>query len=266
MTQTERESAEFWLAYWRKQIRNLTSIAIGYVSHGGGVPFVVTHETWRAHRAILEIQESGLVTRTMYDSTDPNAIPEGAEIVAYYPHAWGSDMSKHSAALQLRIDNRGDHADDCHVLDVESGAASNATASEWVQSWHKLHPDGMHAANGYIGQPILYTSTSNLPALRAACHGLTYNTWAAQWDGTQTPIAGCFARQYADHGPNGEHYDMSLVYDDTFGKAPEPVKTPPPPPPAPHPATLAALLVWGTGNDTCSWREVHSTDGGHSWQ
>lgn len=205
------------------------------------------------------------MTRTMYDSTDPTNVPSDAEIVAYYPHAWGTNITSHEHALVVRIDNRGDHADDCHILDVESGAASNAIAAEWVQSWHKLHPDGMSCVNGYIRGPVLYTSTANLSALRSACHGLAFDVWAAQWDGTETPVAGCFARQYVDHGPHGENYDMSLVFDDTWGHAPAPKPPTPAPPPAPHPTTLAALLVWGVGQDVCNWREVHSSDGGKTW-
>jgi hypothetical protein len=211
------------------------------------------------HKGVLSM------ARTMYDSTTPENIPADAQIVAYYPHAWGTDLSEHPHALIVRIDNTGAHADDCHILDVEAGAASNATAHEWVMSWHKLHPQGMDAVNGWIRKPVLYASTGALPGLRTACAGLDYDVWAAQWDGSQSPIAGCFARQYVDHGPSGENYDMSLVFDDTWGVKP----VAPPTPPQPHPpipaASLAALLVWGVGPDICSWRQVHSTDGGKTW-
>jgi len=205
------------------------------------------------------------MTRVMYDSTDPQIIPANAPIVAYYPHAWGTDISKHTGSLVVRIDNRGDHADDCHILDVESGAASPTTAREWVTSWHKLHPAGLDAINGWIRKPVLYVSTSALPNLRTVCAGLDFDVWAAQWDGGTTPIAGCFARQYVDRGVMGENYDMSLVYDDTWGHKPVTPPTPPPPPVPPHPNTLAALLVWGVGQDVCNWREVHSVDGGKTW-
>lgn len=183
------------------------------------------------------------MVRKMYDSTDPNAIPADAEIVAYYPHAWGSDMSKHSAALQLRIDNTGAHADDCHALDVESGAASITTAAEWIQSWHKLHPEGMHIANGEVFKPVIYISTSNLSALRSACSGLVYDVWAAQWDGGTTQIPGCFARQYADPKTSGGDYDVSFVYDDTWGHAPtQPVPPPVPAPVPPH--VITGVVTW----------------------
>lgn len=205
------------------------------------------------------------MTRYMYDSTNPQNIPPNARIVCYYPHAWGTDLSAHGQALQIRIDNRGDHADDCHVLDVETGAATNTIAAEWVKSWRALHPNGLAAVNGWIRKPVLYTSTSNIAALRSVVGVSDVDYWAAQWDGNETPIAGCFAKQYADDSMTHGDYDASVVYDQTWGA---PLVTPPPPPnpgPAPHPNTQAALLVWGTGQDTCSWREVHSADGGKTW-
>lgn len=205
------------------------------------------------------------MTRVMYDSTDPNIIPTNAPIVCYYPHAWGTDISKHMSSLVVRIDNRGDHADDCHILDVESGAATNTTARQWVESWHLLHPAGLNCVNGWIRKPVLYTSESNLASLRATCQGLDYDVWAANWSTGTQPIAGCFAKQYTDKGPGGENYDMSLVYDDTWGHVPTTPTPPPPPPGPPHVGTLAALLVWGVNPGVCSWREVHSADGGHTW-
>ena len=185
------------------------------------------------------------MARTMYDSTDPTIIPATAEIVAYYPHAWGTDISEHPHALVVRIDNRGDHADDCHMLDVESGAATNTTAREWVQSWHFLHPLGLDAVNGWIRKPVLYASEAALPALRAACSGLDYDLWGANWSHGQTPVAGCFATQYTDHGPNGENYDMSIVSDDTWGHKPVPVPPPPPVPvPVPPPHLITGVVTW----------------------
>ena len=201
----------------------------------------------------------------MYDSTDPRNVPAGAEIVAYYPHAWGTDISSHPHALVVRIDNRGDHADDCHILDVENGAATNAIAAEWIASWHKLHPAGLNCQNGWIRRPVLYTSTANLASLVRSVNNTNVDYWAAQWDGQTTPIAGCFARQYVDHGPNGENYDMSLVFDDTWGATP---KTPVPPPvntPPAGSATTAGLLQWGSGPGTLAWGTAHSSDGGKTW-
>lgn len=205
------------------------------------------------------------MTRVMYDSTDPTIIPTSASVVAYYPHAWGTDISGHKDALVVSIDNTGAHADDCHILDVELGAASNTTAAEWVASWHKLHPAGLNCVNGWIRKPVVYTSTSNLPSLRAACSGLDYEVWAAQWDGTQTPVPGCFAKQYIDHGPNGENYDVSAVFDDTWGHVPSaPVPTPVPPKTT-APAPIQGLVTWADNSWAGHARLVTSDDGGHTW-
>jgi hypothetical protein len=215
---------------------------------------------------IEEIRRSPVMTRNMYDSTDPTIIPTSAQIVAYYPHAWGTDVSGHKDALVVSIDNTGAHADDCHILDVESGAASNATAAEWIQSWHKLHPSGLDCMNGHIAKPVIYTSTSNLPALRGATSGLLYDTWAAQWDGNTTPVAGCFAKQYADHGPNGENYDMSVVFDDLWGKTQSAPAPTPKPPASSTPAPIQGLVTWADNSWAGHARLVTSDDGGHTWK
>lgn len=203
--------------------------------------------------------------RYMYDSTDPAIIPTTAPIVCYYPHAWGTDISAHKNAIVVSIDNRGDHADDCHILDVETGAASNTTAAEWVQSWHKLHPSGLNCVNGWIRKPVLYTSEANLPSLRAACSGLDYDTWGANWSNGPGAIPGCFATQYTDHGPSGENYDMSVVFDDTWGVKPSTPVTPPPPKPPTTTATISGLVNWADNDWNGHARLVTSDDGGHTW-
>lgn len=205
------------------------------------------------------------MARTMYDSTAPTLIPAEAEIVAYYPHAWGTDITEHSHALVVRIDNRGDHADDCHILDVEQGAATDAIAAEWVQSWHKLHPAGLDAVNGWIRKPVLYASVSALPSLRGACAGLDYDVWAAEWDGQISPVTGCFAKQYTDHGPNGENYDMSAVFDDTWGRKPVAQNPGPTAPATSTPAPIQGLVTWADNSWAGHARLVTSKDGGHTW-
>ena len=206
--------------------------------------------------------------RTMYDTQDPRNVPADAEIVAYYPHAWGSDLSHLKSPIEVRIDNRGDHADDCHALDVEANAATVQTAMHWVQSWHALHPEGMHTGNGFIRKPIVYISESRVSELKTALSGLSYDLWVAWWGVGPTEIPGAFAHQYTDKGPNGEDYDMSVVTDPTWGIAPAPVVTPPvtTPPPPPHPVTTTyGCVVWFNGTPTPVSRMVQSTDGGQTW-
>lgn len=260
-----REFLQSCIDYWRKQYRDLNAIAHFAMYRDGEVPYYMRNELDLIKFRIQEARNHPLMNRYMYDSTAPQHIPPNARIVAYYPHAWGTDISSHPNALVVRIDNRGDHADDCHILDVETGAASNAIAAEWAASWHKLHPAGLDCVNGWIRKPVLYTSSSNLATLRGIVGSTDVDYWGAQWDGNVTPIPGCFAKQYADPSMTGGDYDASMVFDDTWGVSPKTPPSPPVKPPAPTPGTLAALLVWGVGPDVCNWREVHSQDGGKTW-
>lgn len=265
MTEAERAYLRASMEAWRKQYRELSLSAIDYVYGNGRLPEHHFAELTRLGRLIEQARRHPAMARTMYDSTDPTLIPTSAAIVAYYPHAWGTDISGHKDALVLSIDNTGAHADDCHILDVEQGAATNAIAAQWVQSWHKLHPSGLACLNGYITRPVLYSSTSNLASLREACSGLAYDTWAAQWDGNTTPVAGCFAKQYVDHGPDGENYDMSVVFDDTWGHISR-TPTPTPTPSAPTtPAPITGLVSWADNAWAGHARLVTSDDGGHTW-
>ena len=203
-----------------------------------------------------------MTTRTMYDSTTPADIPANAEIVALYPHAWNGDFSKFPHALQVHIDNTGAHADDCHVLDVESGAATVAIAHEWVQSWHLLHPNGLAAVNGHFGRPTLYYSQSLDSGVRSALSGLAYDVWEAHWDGVADGIAGAVGKQYANPKLDGHDYDMSDITDDTWG-----VETIAP---VPAPVTrLAGCLIPYAAGGIVQWhqsREVYSADDGVNWK
>lgn len=265
MSDGERLYIEARLKLWRKQYRDISTTILNCVEQGWKPNQTYGHELSRLSWLIEKAKEKLGMNRYMYDSTNPEHIPPNARIVAYYPHAWGTDISSHKEAIVVSIDNRGDHADDCHILDVETGAASNTVAAEWVASWHKLHPAGLDCVNGWIRKPVIYTSTSNLAALRATIGNQDYDVWAAQWDNNTTPVPGCFAKQYADSTRTGGDYDASMVYDDTWGVAPGKPPQPPVKPPVPPANTLAALLVWGVGQDVCSWREVHSSDGGKTW-
>jgi hypothetical protein len=167
--------------------------------------------------------------RLMYDSTNMDAIPLDAQIVAGYPHAFPTDYARFPHALQVKIDQHGNHADDCHVVDVEAGTVTIATARQWVASWHVLHPHGLAAVNGFFDQPTVYIQESNLAALRQALVGEVYDVWVAWWDRGTSPVSGTSLLQYASptsNPPSGGDYDVSVVYDATWGVA----FAPPPPP------------------------------------
>lgn len=202
------------------------------------------------------------MTRIAYDSTDPSNIPPTAEVVMYYPHAWGTDLQTHGGALQVRIDNRGDHADDCHVLDVEAGAATPEIAAEWVASWHKLHPNGLAAVNGHFAKPTIYCSLSPWESVKSAVGDHAVDWWIAEWTGKEHAIPGAVACQYAGSANTGHNYDMSVITDDSWGKA----AIPTPPPPA---VSTRGRLIPLDHNGMVAWglsEEVESSDGGHNWK
>lgn len=260
-----RAYIEARLKAWRTQYKAISVAILTHIEDNRPAPDHLSNELSRLSWLIAHAREELRMTRIMYDSTDPNLIPTNAPIVCWYPHAWGTDMSKHTNALQVRIDNRGDHADDCHVLDVENGAATPSIAANWVDLWHRLHPSGLDMVNGWCRKPVIYCSTSMLSAVRSALAGRDYDVWAAQWDGNTTPIAGCFAKQYIDHGPAGENYDMSYVYDDMWGVKPVTPAPVPVPAPAPKPPVLEGLVTWADNSWNGHARLVTSTDGGHTW-
>jgi hypothetical protein len=163
------------------------------------------------------------MTRTMYDSTNMAAIPATAEIVAGYPHAFPTDYGRFPKALQVRIDNNGAHADDCHVADVESGAITPATCRQWVESWHLLHPKGLAAVNGQFDLPTVYVQDSNLLSLDQELAGLVYYVWVAWWGVGPRVISGTSLHQYANSALSGGDYDLSVVYDARWGVATVPV-------------------------------------------
>lgn len=161
------------------------------------------------------------MTRTMYDSTNMAAIPADAEIVAGYPYAFPVDFSAFPHALQVWIDQHGNHPDTCHVADYENGAIGTPQAiRNWVIAWHGLHPVGLAAVNGFFDVPTVYSDLNNLKTVMQALSGLVYDIWVARWDSGTAPVPGTSLLQYASPSstpPSGGDYDISAVYDDTWG-------------------------------------------------
>jgi len=161
----------------------------------------------------------------MYDSTNMDAIPLDAQIVAGYPHAFPTDYARFPHALQVKIDQHGNHADDCHVVDVEFGALIIAGALSWVRAWHQLHPSGLAAVNGHFNRPTVYASLNTWNSgLRAVLAGQLYDAWIAEWGTGPTVLPGSSAHQYE----NTPGWDKSVVYDPAWG-----VSMPAPPTPVP---------------------------------
>jgi hypothetical protein len=161
-----------------------------------------------------------MTDRMMYDSTNMDAIPVTAEIVAGYPYAFPTDYTRFPKALQVKIDQHGNHADTCHVADGEAGALTTATMRQWVQSWHLLHPNGLAAVNGFFDVPTVYFNTSNAVAYRQALAGLLYDAWQASWGVGPTVISGTSLHQYESPTESKIDADVSVVYDATWGVRP----------------------------------------------
>src|SRR5579859_1053358 len=149
------------------------------------------------------------LTRTMYDSTNPNDIPTSAQMVAGYDdgiYAWttaGWGRFPNSVKVQIAISASHNFG---HVLDIENGDATPAQAPGWVR---------MRMAAG-IQRPTLYVSRSVWATVAAYCAGLPVDWWVATLDGTKivTPPLGVIAPvavQWANATIAGGHYDLSIV-------------------------------------------------------
>jgi hypothetical protein len=147
--------------------------------------------------------------RTMYDSTSAADIPADAEMVAGYcdgEFEWSAaDWERFPNAVRVRIATQHT-TDDGHVLDVERGDAVPEDAPGWV----------LMRQDAGIVQPTLYCGLSAVEAVRAACAGLLYWLWVADWTGEPHPVSYAAAVQYAHPPQSGGHYDLSIVYSDTW--------------------------------------------------
>lgn len=165
------------------------------------------------------------MTRTMYDSVTPEAIPLAwnPELVAGYIdghyRSFNGLVARFPKAIHVPIavfasTNGG------LVLDCEAGDATPAQAPGWVK---------MRRAAGVV-RPTVYTPGSQVGAVKQACAaaGLVqhrdYELWVAHYDGRPSPDGyGEAAKQFTDHGPGGENVDISAVFDDAW-----PFYAPPP--------------------------------------
>lgn len=170
---------------------------------------------------------------TMYDSTTVGDLPPGAAAYAGYVDGhwptYAQLAAAHPGARLVSITVTGRHDADC--VDVETGDATPAHGARWVADQLRHEPPG--------ARPIVYCSQSLLPAVMAAlgAAGVTrrqVRLWTAHYDHGEhlcSPAA-CRAAtaadgtQWADHGPAGEHYDVSTLVEDFFNQE-EPMTQPP---------------------------------------
>ena len=174
---------------------------------------------------------------TMYDSTNPAAIPEDAEAV-FYPvngeFAWSeADLERFPHALkvpyQIFIPGGPFPGKLAPWLDLE--AADAATRP------------GVQAAVQFIreGGVGIYTSKDSQPAVEAALKdaGLSALWGLADWTGEAHELEGAAFTQYANPPKSGGDYDLSVITEGVElvpEPAPEPEPAPAPAPPGPAPA------------------------------
>ena len=158
---------------------------------------------------------------TMYDSTEPSAIPTSAALVASYVDGYGgytAAVARFGAAKCVSISVENNNAD---VADVESGAMTAAELPGWI---------ARQQARG-IARPVVYCNASTWPSVKAAVGNADVSYWIAEWTGNATQtLAGADAVQYASNNSYDESYvlDTFPFYPGTPAPTPTPTPTPTP--------------------------------------
>lgn len=150
------------------------------------------------------------MTRKMYDSTNPNAIPTNAQLVAGYlapsPYAWTTAAwARFPNSVKVQIAVRAS-TNAGQVLDVESGDATAEQAPGWVT---------MRRAAGQ--DPTVYCSEGSWGSVQSAFASQNVaqpHYWVAAYPGGGAVIpVGAVAHQYADPSSSGGDWDLSIVAD-----------------------------------------------------
>jgi len=150
--------------------------------------------------------------RTMYDSTNPSAIPADAEMVALYVDgmfaATVADWNRFTRAVKVRISAIGEN-NNAHVFDCEPGCI-------WPPE-NVVH--NVVEARKLGIEPTVYCNEQNhwqwVAAEFQAAGVAEPLWWVAHYDNLKTVPDQAVAKQYADPGMAGVggHYDMSVVRD-----------------------------------------------------
>ena len=142
--------------------------------------------------------------RIMYDSDNIDAIPDTAEIVAFYCDgepgtASVQQLERFAGKTLVPITRRVGVT--AKVVDIEPGCV-------WPpdQAYDQIK-------NGL--SDTAYFDESNRQAVEAALNGLVYHKWVAAYPGVgeQLQEPDDAAHQYANSNTSGGHYDLSVVSD-----------------------------------------------------
>lgn len=198
------------------------------------------------------------MTRIMRDSVNAFNIPVDTPIVAGYVnghYAWNqASWDRFPGAYRhAGIDVFGTAPHVAGILDIEQYDATPAIAVEWVKARNAIHPSY---------PPVLYVNRSNRDTVvkmqESAGHvlGKDFKLWVATLDGTEhlSDMNGVVAIQYKDTGG----YDESIVFDDKWHEAPQPVKPPVPPvkPPVPPVLTEQEIQAFATVIEPVVWNAI----------
>lgn len=106
-------------------------------------------------------------------------------------------------------------AENARILDCENGDATPVECGPWLK----------RMLAGGVRKPGIYASLSEMPAVIASINASGIDRasivlWVADWDGIADVPAGYEAKQWSDHGPNGENYDRDVALP-TFFSTPQ---------------------------------------------
>lgn len=154
------------------------------------------------------------MTRKMYDSVDPNAIPIDAQMVAGYidgtKYKWPeSSWDRFPNAVKVRIARRVT-TNDGHVLDVEFGIPTVWPPSQAIVKWVLMRRQAGIEPTIYCNE---LNDWSGIKKLFTDAGVAQPQYWVARYNNEQNIPAGAVAKQYINPTGSGGPYDLSVVAD-----------------------------------------------------
>jgi hypothetical protein len=143
----------------------------------------------------------------MADSATPSHIPDNwpGAVAAYINEAYAwPDWQVDRFRRVIRISVNGDPAQAAHArcIDVERFAATPADAPGFIRERIRLGHD----------DATVYCSRVAVPAVQAACQGLPFRLWVAEWTGEPHQVDGIDAWAVQFKGGTGAPFDTSIIY------------------------------------------------------